>query len=177
MKKAKNVNSKNKKGVEELVSFLENSSDIILIDYRGLSVSELTKIRKEAKSKGALLKISKNNLLKIALKEKNMPDLGDNLLGPTAVFFSSKDTNAIAKILFTAKSELQDKFKVKCGIVSGEVFDSSQLEAYSKLPSRDEMLAMLMGTMNAPVQNTVGVMTEVISTFMRTLDAYKESKN
>lgn len=149
--------------------------DFIFTDYRGLSVGQITELRGKLREKNAVLKVVKNRFAKLALAELEQPEAGENLVGPTAVAYTTEESGPVAKVLFEyAKNS---PVEVKGGIIDGDVFDMSQLEAYSKLPTRLELIAQLMGTMNAPVQKLVSTMNAVPETFVRTLQAVADSKS
>lgn len=148
--------------------------DFIFTDYRGLSVEQITQLRNKLREKNATYKVVKNRFAKLALEQLDMPSVGDNLVGPTAVAFTVEETGPVAKILFELAKEMP--VDVKGGLVDGNVFDAAQVEAFSKLPTRLELIAKLMGTMNAPIQTFVSTLNAVPETFVRTLQAVADSK-
>ena len=161
--------------VNSLKEEFTDVNDFIFTDYRGLTVEQITELRGKLREKNGVLKVVKNRFAKLALGELNQPDVGVNLVGPTAVAYTTDESGPVAKILFEyAKNS---PVEVKGGIIAGDVFDASQLEAYSKLPTRLELIAKLMGTMNAPVQKLVSTMSSVPGTFVRTLQAVADSKS
>ena len=149
--------------------------DFIFTDYRGLSVEQITELRNKLREKNATYKVVKNRFAKLALEQMEMPAVGDNLVGPTAVAYTTDETGPVAKILFELAKEMP--VEVKGGLVDGNVFDSAEVEAFSKLPTRLELIAKLMGTMNAPIQTFVSTLNAVPETFVRTLQAVADSKD
>ncbi|MCG8569136.1 MAG: 50S ribosomal protein L10 [Spirochaetes bacterium] len=160
--------------VSHVKECFEEASDYIFTDYRGLNVEKITEIRRELAKLESKYMVVKNNYVKVVAKEKELPDLGENVIGPTAIAFVNKDANEIAKVLF--KLAKDTPLEVKGGLVGGNVLDSEEIEALSKLPGRDQLIAMLMSTMNAPLQNFVFACNDTIGQLVRVLNAVKEKK-
>ena len=160
--------------ISALKTDFEGVDNFIFTDYRGLTVEQITELRNKLRATGSTYKVVKNRFAKIALKELDKPEVGDMLVGPTAVVISGEEAGAAAKELFEfAKDAPVD---IKGGIIGEDVFDTKEMEAYSKLPSKTELIAKLMGTMNAPVQNLVYILNAVPEKFVRTLKAVADSK-
>ncbi len=160
--------------VAKLKDLFLDAKDYILTDFRGLSVEKITELRKMLREKDSVLKVVKNNYTRIAFKESNIPEVDDLLEGPTAIAISRKDASAVAKIICEyAKSE---SIKVKGGIVGGKRFSTDQVETLSKLPSHEQLLAMLMGTMNAPLKNLMYAMNGVVQKLVWTVKAVADKK-
>ncbi len=149
-------------------------NDFIITDYRGLSVEEITKLRVELREKKAEFRVMKNRFVKIALKDTEYPEVDEYLKGPTAIALTREDSGSVAKILFDYASKT--KLEIKGGVIDGVVFNSESVESFSKLPSRNDLISMLMSTMNAPVQNFVYVLNGVTEKLARTLKAVADSK-
>ncbi len=165
------------KKIDEVAALKDEFKDVkdfIFADYRGLTVEQITELRKRLREKKASCKVVKNRFAKIALKELSVPVPEDKLVGPTAMILSKDDTGSVAKILLEFSKD--QPLKVKGGVVDGTIFSSEQLEAFSKLPGRMELISMLMGTMKAPVQNVVYVLSGVPTKFVRTLQAVADKK-
>lgn len=160
--------------VDSLKSEFKDVQDYIFTNYRGLTVKQITDLRNRLRAENAVYKVIKNRFAKIALKEMEQPEVNVHLTGPTAVALAKGESGPVAKILFELAKELP--LEVKGGIINGNVFDAGQVEAYSKLPTRDELLASLMGTMKAPVQNVVHVLNAIPSKLVRTLQALADKK-
>ena len=136
--------------VEGIKSELSTAKSIIFVDYRGITVSEDTAMRKEFRENGVTYKVFKNRLLMRALNDLGINDYDPKMFeGTTAVAFSS-DEIAPAKVFCKNQKEL-NKMSVKFGIVDGKIMDANQVEELAKIPSKDVLVAMLLGTLNAPV--------------------------
>ena len=137
----------------------------IFTDYRGMTVEQITDIRKNLRKEEAAYRVVKNRYAKIALKDLGKDGADDEMKGPTAVALVKGDTaNSVAKILFNANKD-GVAITVKGALIGGELMNADQIEALSKLPTKLELIASLMGTMKAPVQKLAA-----------TLLAYVESK-
>lgn len=161
--------------INALKADFDGIDNFIFTDYRGLTVEQITALRNKLRETGATYKVVKNRFAKIALKELDKPEVGDMLVGPTAVVISGDEAGVAAKELFAFAKDAP--VEVKGGIIGEEVFDAGQMEAYSKLPTKPELIAKLMGTMNAPIQNMVYILNGVPEKFVRTLKAYADSKS
>lgn len=137
----------------------------IFTDYRGITVDQITQIRKSLRKDDAAYRVVKNRYAKIALKNLDKTGAEDNMIGPTAVALVKGDTaNVVAKVLYQAAKD-GTSLTVKGALLNGEVLSADEIEAISKLPTKLELIASLMGTMKAPVQKLAA-----------TLLAYVESK-
>ena len=136
--------------VEGIKSELSTAKSIIFVDYRGITVSEDTAMRKEFRENGVTYKVFKNRLLVRALNDLGITDYDPTMFeGTTAVAFGD-DEIAPAKIFCKNQKQL-NKMSVKFGIVDGKIVDKNQVEELAKIPSKDVLVAMLLGTLNAPV--------------------------
>jgi len=160
--------------IDAIKGELENINDIIFTDYRGLTVEQITRLRNKLREKEAVFKVVKNRFAKIALQQLDRPDVGDSLVGPTAVALVVNESGPVAKELVEFAKE--GVLRIKGGIIDGNVFDADQIEAYSKLPTKNELIAKLMGTMQAPVQNIVYILNGVPQKLVRTLQALADKK-
>lgn len=161
--------------VEELKDRFSNSSSAILVDYRGLTVEEATKLRKKFRESDAVYKVYKNTLTEIAVKELGYEELIPYLEGPTAIAFGVKDPVAPAKVLTEAIKDFK-KMELKVGLVDGKIIDVNGIKALAELPSREELIAKMLGSMNAPISNLVGVLSGTIRSLVYALNAIKEQK-
>ena len=160
--------------VNAIKESIEQYSNFILTDFRGLNVDKITELRKKLREQESVLKIVKNNFTKIALSDINYPDISDLLIGPTALTLIKDDIGQIAKILFDyAKNE---SICVKGGIVEGRVMTADDVETLSKLPNKDQLIGMLMSTMTGPVRNMMYAMNGVMEKCVRTLKAVADKK-
>ncbi len=161
--------------VEEIKEKLGNCSSAILVDYRGLTVAEVTDLRKQFRESGVDYKVYKNTLTELAAKELGMDDIIPFLKGPTAIAFGVEDPVAPAKILNDAIKKLK-KMEFKAGVVEGKVIDVDEIKALADLPSREELIAKMLGSMNAPITNLVGVLSGTMRSLVYALNAIKEQK-
>jgi len=148
--------------------------DFIFTDYRGLTVAQITELRHRLRVQRSVLKVVKNGYAKIVLQGMKAPDMSAHLTGPTAIALVKEDVAAAARILFDFTKE--SPLHVKGGLIEGGVYDSKQVEVLSKLPTKNVLLAQLMGTMKAPVQNLVFALSGITTKLVRTLAAVAEAK-
>jgi large subunit ribosomal protein L10 len=146
----------------------------IFTDYRGLTVEQITNLRTELHKLDAEYKVVKNNFARIAFQELSQPDVATYLVGPTAIALAKDEASQVAKSILDFAKETS--VKIKGGLVDGQVFNDKQMEAFARLPSKVQLIASLMGTMNAPLQNLVYAMNGVTSKFVRTLAAVADKK-
>jgi large subunit ribosomal protein L10 len=132
-------------------SILEGYSDFIFANYRGLTVEQITNLRRQLRVKNSSFKVIKNNFARVAFEELKITTVSDFLTGPTAIALIKDETNDVAKILYDFVKEAP-ALEIKGGYVSSEVYDTAKLEAFSKLPGKKQLVAMIMSTINAPVQ-------------------------
>lgn len=160
--------------VNALVDEFKDVKDFIFTDYRGLTVEQITELRNKLREQDAAFKVVKNRFAKIALNKLERPNADECLVGPTAVALPKGESGVIAKMIIEyAKNAPID---LKGGIIDGNLFSAAEVAAFSKLPTRDELISMVMGTMKAPVQNLVSLLDAIPTKFVRTLQALADSK-
>jgi large subunit ribosomal protein L10 len=162
-------------GIKKIKDLIESSRDVIFTDFRGLNVTQITDLRRSLQEKEAEYRVVKNNYARLALSELGFPFEENFLIDPTAVALARSDIGPIAKVLFEFTRD--STLKIKGGLIDGKAVSSEQVEAISKLPGREQLYAMLMGTMNAPLTNLVYVMDAVVTKLVRTLQAVADSKD
>ena len=164
--------------VSDLREILSTSKGAILTDYRGLTVAEVSKLRRKLRDDNAEYHIVKNTLLKVAMGGEIHPDLDALLKGPTAIVFAKGDIVPATKsvIDFVTTTRNRPDVKVKGGYIDGKVYDVAQVTALSKLPPREVIIAQFVGTLNGPIGNFVGTLNGIISEFVGTLDAIAEKQ-
>jgi len=155
----------------EYVDQLRQSQGIILADYRGLSVSQMESIRRALRPLGGKLQVSKNRLLKLALQEVDISLPEEWLSGPTAVSFCYGEVPPVAKALVEARKEME-ALTLKGGLVGNTPITALQVEEIASLPSREVLLAQVLGTINAPASQVVGVIAGGIRQVLNVLQAY-----
>lgn len=169
------VNDRKREAVADLKGQFGGVKDFIFTDFRGLTVDQITQLRRKLRDQQAEYKVIKNNYARIAFQQMASPDeVSSYLVGPTAIAMAKGESSPVVKSLIDFAREWS--VQVKGGLIDGKVFDAKQVEAYSRLPGRPELLAILMGTMNAPLQNLVYAMNGVTSKLVRTLQAVADKK-
>lgn len=146
-----------KQVIAELTEKIKKSDSIVFIDYRGLRVNEETELRKQIREAGSEYIVAKNRLFKIALKEAGVEDCFDDVLeGTTAFAFGYGDVVAPAKVTYELGKALtlkkRDIFKIKAGVLSGKRVEAAEVEALAKLPSREQLLSMVLNGMLGPIR-------------------------
>lgn len=144
--------------VEQLISDLKESASVVVVDYLGLTVSEVTELRKNLREAGVEMKVVKNTMLSRAAAAAEIEGLDDVFKGPTAIAFHKEDVVAPAKILVDAAKDLE-KLEIKGGIVEGVTASIAEIETVAKLPSREGLLSMLLSVLEAPMRNTAQVLS------------------
>lgn len=171
------MNKENKKQVvAELHDKLQRAKAVFLADFRGMDVGKATSLRDELRKASVEYKVVKNTLLDLASRETDKESLSPHYIGPTAIAFSYDDPVAAAKVLSRFAKEQQAAFRLKAGVLSGKVISVADIQALADLPSREVLIAKLLGTMQAPATNFVGVLAAVPAGFVRLLDAIKTRK-
>ena len=165
---------KKKAVVSEVADNLSSAQAAVLAEYRGLTVSQLTELRKEAHNAGVYLKVIKNTLAKLAVKDTDFACLGEHLVGPI-IFSASGDPVAVAKVMSNFAKD-NDTLKITAGAMNGDPLDLASITALSKLPGREELLATLVATMQAPIVKLVRTMNEVPTKAVRALSAIRDEK-
>ena len=141
--------------VSEIVEKLNNSSSAVVVDYKGLTVAEVTELRKVMREAGVDYKVYKNTLVRRAAQEVGIEQFNDELLvGTNAIAFGYEDPVAPARIL-KKFIETHPKMKLKMGVVEGEFYDEAKIMELANIPSREELIAKLLGSLKAPVSNFV----------------------
>ncbi|MCL2503210.1 MAG: 50S ribosomal protein L10 [Coriobacteriia bacterium] len=161
--------------VDEIKGWLNGSEAVILVDYRGLTVKEMQELRGKTREAGGEVKIYKNSLTEIAIRELALPSMGSYLEGPTAFVFIPGDPVAPAKAL-SAFSKEHHALEFKGGLVQNRVVDASDVKAIAKLPSYEGLIASLLGTMQNPLTGTVRVLSGPAQAFVTVLDAIAKEK-
>ena len=166
--------------VAQLKEQLESAKGVVLTSYKGLTVAQDMELRRELREAGVSYHVVKNTMLRIAAKEAGIEGIEEHLEGTTAFAFSTEDAVAPAKVIcgFIKKNKLEDAevLTVKVGMVEGKVIGVDEVKALAALPSREELIAKLLGSMNAPISNTVNVLQGVIRNAVYVLDAIRSQK-
>lgn len=161
--------------VAEIKERLTGSVGLIMVDYRGLTVKEMWQLRRSLRDMGAVVTVYKNSLAQIAIRELDMPNMDEYLEGPTAFVFTPEDPVATAKALMAFARE-HKVFSFKGGYIDGQLVDAEAVKAIALLPSREELIAKLMGTMLNPLRNFMAMANAPASAFTRAVQAVADQK-
>ncbi len=161
--------------VADLAATLAEAKAAFLADYRGLNVEKLTALRKSLLQAGVDYRVVKNTLLRLACKGTLTECLGEKATGPTAIAIVREDPVATAKIL-TEFAKANDKFELKAGALGGKLISIAEIKALAELPSREELLAKMLGSLNAPASNFVGVLAAIPRSLVTVMAAIKDKK-
>ena len=138
--------------VGEITDKLKSAATVVVVDYRGLNVSQVTELRKTLRDAGIDFKVYKNSMSRRAAEAAGLEGLNEHLTGPNAIAFSNEDVVAPAKILndFAKKNE---KLEIKAGVIEGALASAEEVKALAELPSREGLLSMLLSVLQAPMRN------------------------
>ena len=161
--------------VAEIQEKLQKSQSVMFLDYRGLTVSEVTELRNKMRAAGVEYKVIKNTMIRRAAQEAGVEGLGEILEGPTAVAFGYEDPVAPAKILVDF-IENAKKTQLKGGVLAGRAMSQAEIKDLASLPSKEQLLAKLMGSLNAPVTGLVMALSGIPRKLVYALNAIKEKK-
>jgi large subunit ribosomal protein L10 len=162
-------NLKNQQTVKDLTERFKSVKGMILTEYHGLTVEEISELRAKLRPAKSEYVIVKNTLSEIALKEIGV-DVGDNFVGPTAIVFETEDIVSPAKIVVEfAKSH--EKLKIKSGFFDGKFISEGTVKQLSDLPSKEVLIAKMLGSMNSPISGFVNVLAANIRGLVTVLDA------
>jgi large subunit ribosomal protein L10 len=170
------LNIEQKKAVVAEVSGVAQSAlSAVAAEYRGLSVEDMTELRVKARESGVYVKVAKNTLTRRAVEGTEFECMSESLTGPLLLAFSLEDPGAAARLVKDfAKSN--EQLVAKLVAIGGELYDASELERLSNLPTYDQALAMLMGVMKAPVEKFVRTLAEPHTKLVRTIAAVRDAK-
>ena len=169
------LNLEDKKAVvAEIAKQVSSAQAIIMAENRGLPVAAFTKLRKQARDSGVFLKVLKNTLVRRAVADTPFSGLAGKMSGPLT-YGIGPDPVAVAKVL-SDFAKGNDKFVIAGGAMPGQLMSAKEISALAALPSREELIAKLLGTMQAPIVKLVRTMNEVPGKFVRTLAAVRDAK-
>jgi len=156
--------------VNELTELLNASVSGVLVDYKGINVADDTQLRRDLRAAGVRYMVVKNSLLSRAAEKAGFEDLKNVLAGTTALAVSSDDAIAPAKILNKFAEASKGAFSIKAGFVEGNLIDAAGVTSLAKLPSREELIAKMLGGLNAPISGFVNVLNGNIRGLVIALD-------
>ena len=163
-----------KEVVAEVSERLKKAQTVVLAEYRGLPVEDITVLRSQARASGVYLRVLKNTLARRAVKGTPFEKLAEKMVGPLA-YGISDDPVAAAKVLHTY-AKTNEKLVIKAGAMAGQLMSAKEVGQLATMPSREELLAKLLGTMQAPIAKFVQTLNEVPGRFVRTLAAVRDQK-
>ena len=168
--------SQKKDLVKEMSTVLSDAEVVLTADYSGLTSNELNQLRKSTREAGVFIKLVKNNMLKMALKDSQFASMAENVSGPQIVAVGKEDAGKFAKSIkeFIDKHE---NLKPKAINYQGQDLDISELKKLASLPTYEEAIPKLLSVMQGPIQKLMGTMKAVPNKLVRTIDAVKASKN
>ncbi len=146
--------------VEEIKNYTKDAKSIVLVDYRGLTVGQDTELRKKLREAGVVYKVYKNTFLNFAFKGTEFEELTKDLQGPTAVAFGLDDATAPARIINDLVKKMP-KLEFKSGVVEGAYYDSEGIKVIATIPSRDELISKLLGSLQSPITNLARVLKQI----------------
>ena len=146
--------------VAEISEAIKDAQSVVLVDYRGLTVEQDTALRKQLREAGVTYKVYKNTMMNFAFKGTDFEALAPYLEGPSAVAISTTDATAPARILAKFAKDAK-KLEIKAGVVEGNVYDAAGMQAISQIPSRDELISKLLGSLQSPITNFARVMNQL----------------
>lgn len=160
--------------IDEVSAELAQAQSVILAEYRGLDVANITDLRKKARQSGVYLRVMKNTLVRRAVAGTPFEALADRMVGPL-IYGISKDPVAAAKVM-NDFAKTNEAFVIKAGAMPNYLMDAAGVKALASMPSRDELLATLVGTMQAPIVKFVRTLNEVPASFVRVVDAVRAQR-
>jgi large subunit ribosomal protein L10 len=146
--------------VDEIAQLIDGAKSLVLVDYRGLTVDEDTRLRRSFREAGIEYKVYKNTLIKRVIAGTAFEPVTEILEGPTAIAISKEDATAPARVIFQNMKEMP-KLEVKGGMVEDKYYDAAGMEQVSKIPSRDVLLGRLFGSMQSPIANLARVINQI----------------
>ncbi len=161
--------------IEEIKEKIQNAQSIVLVDYRGLNVEQLTELRSKYRGAGVDYKVYKNTMMRFAFKDLGLEDFNEYLKGPSAVAFGYDDPVSAAKVTSEFMKD-NDKLEIKAGIVDGKIIDVKGIDDLAKLPSREVLVAQVLGGLNSPIQGFANVLQGTVRSLVTVLSAIAEEK-
>jgi len=172
-KQALNQKKEEVKGLKER---FESSIVGVFVDYRGISVEQDTELRKQLRESGTTYNVIKNRMAKFAIKETELEGLEEALTGPTSLATHETDLIAPAKILAKFIKDNEDVISIKAGFLEGKVVDTATIAKLATLPSKEELIAKVLGSLNSPIAGFANVLNANITGLVRALDAVRAQK-
>ena len=168
-------NLKNQQEVKNLAEKFKAMKGMIMTEYQGLSVAQISDLRNQLRKCGCEYVVVKNTLGKIALKEVGLESVNEYFEGPTAIVVEADDPVSPAKVVSEFAKKV-DKLVIKAGLLDGKVLSKNEIGSLAALPTKEVLIGKMLGSMNAPISNFVGVLSAVTRNFVCVLNAIKEQK-
>ena len=146
--------------VQAIADDIKDAQSVVLVDYRGLTVAQDTELRKQLREAGVIYKVCKNTMMKRAFEGTEFAGLEEYLEGPSALVVSKDDATAPARIICKF-AKTAEALEVKAGVVEGNVYDVAGINELSKVPSREELLSKLLGSLQSPITNLARVLNQI----------------
>lgn len=146
--------------VEEIAASIKEAQSVVLVDYRGLTVEQDTELRKQLREAGITYKVYKNTMMNFAFQGTEYEALAPYLEGPNAIAISTEDATAPARIL-SKFAKTAPALELKAGVVEGNFYDTDGIKALANVPSREELLSKLLGSMQSPISNLARVLNQI----------------
>ena len=146
--------------IDEIAANIADAQSVVIVDYCGLTVEQDTRLRKELRENDVIYKVYKNTMMNFAFKGTDCESLSQHLEGPNAIAISKTDATAPARILAKFAKDAK-ALEIKAGIVEGTYYDATGMEAVSKIPSREELLGKLLGSIQSPIANFARVISQI----------------
>ena len=156
--------------VDEIKGYVSDAKSVVLVDYRGLTVEQDTRLRRELREAGVVYKVYKNTMLHLAFDGTDYAQLDKDLEGPTAIAFGIEDETAPARILNKFSKEAE-ALQIKSGIVDGEYYDEAGVKVLATIPSKDELISKLLGSLQSPITNFARVVKQIAEAQGETAEA------
>ena len=146
--------------VQEISENVKDAQSVVVVDYRGLTVAEDTQLRRELREAGVTYKVYKNTMMNFAFKDTDFESLSDVLEGPSAIAISKEDATAPARVL-SKFAKNAPALEIKAGVVEGTYYDADGMKAIASVPSREELLSKLLGSIQSPIANFARVLKQI----------------
>nr|WP_288723448.1 50S ribosomal protein L10 [uncultured Sellimonas sp.] len=146
--------------VQAIAEDVKDAQSVVLVDYRGLTVAQDTELRKQLREAGVIYKVCKNTMMKRAFEGTEFAGLEEYLDGPSAMAVSKEDATAPARIICKF-AKTAEALEVKAGVVEGTVYDAAGINELSKIPSREELISKLLGSLQSPITNLARVLNQI----------------
>ena len=146
--------------IQEISDNIKDAQSVVVVDYRGLTVAEDTQLRRELREAGVTYKVYKNTMMNFAFKDTDFESLSDVLEGPSAIAISKEDATAPARVLAKFAKDAP-ALEIKAGVVEGTYYDADGMKAIASVPSREELLSKLLGSIQSPIANFARVLKQI----------------